>query len=59
MREKKGLEDFQDFVDIVDTYGLSIVMNPCVVSQAKYTASKPKLEDIQSVKFDKGSERMF
>lgn len=24
-----------------------------------YTASKPKLEDIQSVRFDKGSERMI
>ena len=32
---------------------------PHDVSQAKYTTSKPKLEDIQSVKFEKGSERMF
>ena len=31
----------------------------CGVSQAKYNTSKPKLEDIQSVKFDKRSERMF
>ena len=63
---KKRLEDFQDFFDIVDTCRQSVVMNyhnffkiHCSVSQAKYTASKPKLEDIQSVKFDKGSERMF
>ena len=66
MQKKKRLEDFQDFVDIVDTCGQSIVMNyhdffkiPHDVSQAKYTTSKPKLEDIQSVKFEKGSERMF
>ena len=29
------------------------------VLQAKYTASKPKLGDIQSAKFDKESEKMF
>ena len=31
---------------------------PRGVSQAKYTASNPKFEDIQSVKFDDGSERI-
>ena len=64
--KKKRLEDFQDFVNIVDICGQSIVMDyhdffeiPYGVSQAKYTASKPKLKNIQSVKFDKGSKRMF
>ena len=64
--KKKRLEDFQDFVDIVNTCGQSIVMNyhdffeiPRGVSHAKYTAIKPKLEDIQPVKFERGSERMF
>ena len=63
---KKHLEGFQDFFGIVETCGQSIVMNyhdffkiHWGLSQAKYTASKPKFEDIQSVKFDKGSERMF
>ena len=32
---------------------------PCGVLQVNLTASKPKLEDIKSVKFDRGSERMF
>ena len=32
---------------------------PRGVLQPKYTARKPKLEDIQSVKFEKGSERIF
>ena len=59
---RKKPEDFQDFVDKLNICGQSIVMNYhdlFDVSQAKYTASKPKLEDIQSVKFDKESERMF
>ena len=32
---------------------------PCGVLQVNFTASKPKLEDIKSDKFDRGSERMF
>ena len=62
MEKKKCLEDFQDFVNIVGTCRQSLVTIfeiPGGVSQAKYSASKPKLEDIQSINFDKGHERMF
>ena len=65
---KKGSNQSEEVseVDILDTCRKWIVMNyynffeiPCGVSQAKYTANKPKLEYIQSVKFDKKSGRMF
>ena len=39
---------FNDFFEI-----------PKGLSQAKYTCSKPKLEDVQVVKFVKGSTEMF
>ena len=65
---KKGSNQSEEVseVDILDTCRKWIVMNyynffeiSRGVSQAKYTAKKPKLEYIQSVKFDKESGRMF
>ena len=53
MRQKKRVEDFQDFIDIVNKCGISLVMNfddffkiPKGLSQAKYTSNKPKLENV-------------
>ena len=51
MRKKQHIEDFQDFVDLVDFSGKALVKEhdnflqvPCGVSQAKYASKKPKLE---------------
>ena len=66
MRQKKRVEDFQDFVDIVNNCGRALVMSfddffefPKGVSQAKYAQNKPKLEDVQVVKFVRGSNQIY
>ena len=66
MRQKKRVEDFQDFVDIVNNCGRALVMSfddffefPKGVSQAKYAQNKPKLEDVQVVKFARGSNQIY
>ena len=67
MREKKNVEDFQDFVDVVSSCGQSLVMKyyhffdfPKGVSQANYIREKPKLEQVvQVIKFERGSIKMF
>jgi len=66
MRRRKRVEDFQDFVKIVDSCGKSLLMDfsdffeiPKGLSQAKYTCNKPKLENVQLVKFFRGSVEMF
>ena len=64
MQQRKKVEDFQDFIDIVNNCGKTF-MNfndffefPKGMSQAKYVSNKPKLEDVQVVKFVRGSEGM-
>lgn len=66
MRKQRRVEDFQDFVNLVDSCGKSLVMEynsffkfPRGVSQAKYASKKPKLEDVQVVMFKRGSDEMF
>ena len=66
MRQKKRVEDFQDFVDIVNNCGRALVIGfddflefPKGVSQAKYAQNKPRLEDVQVVKFVRGSNQMY
>ena len=66
IRQKRRVEDFQDFVDIIDCCGKALVMNfddffdfPRGVSQGKYAEGKPKLEDVVVVKFERGSDKMF
>ena len=66
MRQKKNVEDFQDFVDVVSTCGQSLVMKcndfsdfPKGVSQDNYTREKPKLEQAQLIKFERRSIKMF
>ena len=66
MRQKKNVEYFQDFVDVVSSCDQSLVMK-CNdffyfqkgVSQANYTREKPKLEQVQVIKFERGSIKMF
>ena len=60
------MEDFQDFIELVNSSGKSLVMEfkdfldfPRGVSQGKYTQGKPKLEDIQVVLFKRGSDKIF
>ena len=66
MRTKKRVDNFEDFVSIVNSKGKSIVMKfddfyhiPKGVSQAKYAQHKPKLDLVQIVEFRKGSTKMF
>ena len=66
MQQKKRVEDFQDFVHIVNNCGRALVMSfddffefPKGVSQAKYAQNKPKLEDVQVVKFVRGSNQII
>ena len=66
MRQKKNVKDFLDFVDVVSSCGQSLVMK-CNdffdfrkgVSQANYTREKPKLEQVQVIKFERGRIKMF
>ena len=66
MRQKKNVKDFQDFVDAASSCGQSLVMKcndlfdiPNGVSLANYTREKPKLEQVQVIKFERGSIKMF
>ena len=66
MRQKKNVEDFQDFVDVVSSCRQSLVMKcnnffdfPKGVSQASYTREKPKLEQVEAIKFERRSIKMF
>ena len=66
MRQMKRVEDFQDFVEIVDKCGKALVMKysdfydvPKGLSQAVYASEKPKLENVQVIKFVRGSAKMF
>ena len=66
MRQKKNVEDFQDFVDVVSSCGQSLGMKcndffefPKGVSQANYTREKPKLEQVQVVNFERGIIKIF
>ena len=66
LHQKKNVEDFQDFVDVVSSCGQSLVMKfndffdfPKGVSQASYTREKPKPEQVQVIKFERGSMKMF
>ena len=65
-RQKKNVKDFQDFVDVVSSCGQSLVMKcndffdfPKGVYQANYTRESPKLEQVQVIKFERGSIKMF
>ena len=62
MREKKMVEDFQDFQGIVSKKGKSLLMEasdflevPKGVSSTKFAQSKPKLKDVLIVNFKKGT----
>ena len=66
MRQKKNVEGFQDFVDVVGSCDQLLVMKcnnffdfPKGVSQANYTCEKVKLEQVQVIKFERGSIQMF
>ena len=66
MHQKKNVEDFQGFVDVVSSCGQSLGMKcnnffdfPKGVSQANYTCEKPKLEQVQVIKFERVSIEMF
>ena len=67
MRQRKNVEDFQIFfVDVVSSCGQSLVMKcndffdfPKGVSQASYTRENPKLEQLQVIKFERGSKKIF
>ena len=66
MKQKKRVEDFQDFVNVVEKCGKSLQMKcndfynyPKGVSQAKYASKKPKLENVQVAKFSRGSSELF
>ena len=66
MRQKKNVEHFHDFVDVVSSCGQSLVMK-CNnfldfskgVSQTNYTSENRKLELVQVAKFERGSIKMF
>ena len=65
MRKKQSIEDFQDFVDLVDFSGKALVMEhddflqlPRGVSQAKYASKKPKLQVMQVIRFERASNEM-
>ena len=60
------MEDFQDFIDLVNSSGKSLVMEfkdfldfPRGVSRGKYAQDKPKLEDVQVVLLKRGSDKIF
>ena len=66
MRQKKNVEYFQDFVDVVSSCDQSLVMkcNDFLdfqkgVSQANYTREKPKLEQVQVIKFEREGTKIF
>ena len=66
MRQRNRVEGFQDFVETVDSCVKSILMSfndffeiPKGLSQSKYTCNGPKLENVQVVKFVRGSVEMF
>ena len=66
MREQKKVEDFQDFQDIINKKGESVVKKvedffdiPKGVSSAKFALSKPKLKDVLMVKFERGTQEIF
>ena len=66
MRQKKNVENFQDFADVVGNCGHSLMMKcnnffdfPKGVSQANYTREKPKLEQVEAIKFERRSIKMF
>ena len=66
MRQEKRVEDFQHFADIFENCGKSLVMRFSDffqfrkgVSQGNYARNKPKLENVQIVKFSRGKKEMF
>ena len=66
MRQKKNVEDFQDFVDVVSSCGQSLVVRcnnffdfPKGVSQVNCTSKKPKLEQVQVIKYERGNMKIF
>ena len=66
MCQKKNVEHFQDFVDVVSSCGQSLVMKcndffdfPKGVSQTNYTSENRKIELVQVTKFERGGIKMF
>ena len=66
LHQKKNVEDFQDFVDVTSSCGQSLVMKfndffdfPKGVSQASYTRENPELEQLQVIKFERRSKKIF
>ena len=64
-RKKQHIEDFQNFADLVDFSGKTLLMghdkflqNSHGVYQAKYASKKPKLELILVVRFERRSNEM-
>ena len=66
MCQKKRVEDFQDFQDIVDEKVIALPMHvhdfidiPHGVSAGKFADSKPKMKDIMIFKFKRGSNLIY
>ena len=67
MNEMKNVYDFQDFVNVLDSNGKSIVLKSSdffyfprgVSEKSKFTEGKPFLDDISIVKFQRGTSKMF
>ena len=66
MKKKKRVDNFADFKSIINQRGIAIDIDysdffnyPRGVSQGKFADSKPKLKDIQVVKFLKGSKHIY
>ena len=63
MQEQKKVEDFQDFQDIINKKGKSVLMKvedfldiPKGVSSERFALSKTKLKDALMVKFVRGTQ---
>ena len=66
MRQKKQMQDSYDMKEIIDSKGESLSLDfrdfyqvERQVSQAQYAKNKPKLSDVASVRFIKGSTEIF
>ena len=62
MRKPRNLDNFNDFIRIVDDKGISLLINvedflhiPRGISQGEYAKSKPKLEGVKVAEFHRGS----
>ena len=66
MKKRNRVDDFSDFKDVVDEKGVAVeprynefYMIPRGVSSGTFANGKPRMADIQVVKFVKGSKHIF